>query len=806
MPKTNSLLTSKLSSHIANLRKQEAAKKVTAQDAIIFWGTAADKDFLPQLKPCVGGATTFLRLETVETLTQVQMYCKQKGITRVISTSISLLERLLKWDKRKKPSLASYAGSYFSIPSLGDPTTHIEIVFIQPLAQLVTIPYGKFLTTRLITKLTSPDKWYKTTEFNWTLLKPERVDSAFDYLSTCFLVSVDIETFKENATIRCISYTGFAYTSDGGIESRSYVLPLDSEYNLAVMRKFNWELKAPKVFQNGKYDNAYLTRYSAPVFNYLYDTANMFHCYYSELPKDLGFLNSFCIREAIYWKDLAETNDLYEYYKYNALDTWGTGNAFLSMILEAPEYAIQNYLLEFPLTFPCHLSEMTGIARDMERLEIANAEAKKQVNALSKKLCTILGVPEFNVKSSPQMKSLLKVLGCGDLKSADEKNLKKARFRHPFNARIINLVLDIRKARTMIENYLQVGESAKEFHRMDGTGNRILYALNPHGTDSSRLASKEHHFWCGTNIQKIPRGPIVKQTLCADPGFYLAEADLEQAESRDTAYISGEEALIQAVEYSPDFHSANASAFFGVPFDAIYDAKIGKVLDKMLRDLAKRVNHGANYNMGWSVLIETMGEENIIRAKQLLGLPRFWSYREVAEYLLAQFHKTYPGIEKVFYAGVVKEVLSTRKLTSMAVHAHLTQEEYARREIEGINAWTRYCFGSPDKNKRHLNSLISHPPQSLNAQTLNKAYMKVFTNIAIHPKHSSNFKLCAQIHDSILFQYRIGHEYLCDMVKDLMEIPVTIRGYDKKVRTFTVPSSVKAGKNGQIAVYWSETE
>lgn len=796
---------SSLSSHIAKLKETESKGIAKADNALVFWGTAADKNYLPYLKPCVGSATTFVRLEKVETLGILQMYCANKKVSRVVSTSVQLLEKLLKWDKRKAPSLSNYAGSYFRIPQLAGIDGEIEIVFIQPLKQLVTVNYGKFMATRIISKLTKPEKWYVATDFSWSLLSPANIENIFEEFKSAFVIAVDIETVRDNAAIRCLSYTAFWYApgTPSGFRSQSVVLDLKDEWSLAWMRKFNWELQAPKIFQNGKYDLAYFARFNAPVYNYLYDTANLFHSWYSELPKDLGFLNSFLIREAVYWKDLAETNDEYEYFRYNALDTWGTGNAFLAMLLEAPEYALNNYVLEFPLVFPCHLSEMTGIARDMGRLQESIAATEAIIAQHSASLDRILGVKNFNVNSPKQMKSLLKVLGCSDLQSADEKNLVKARFRHPFNARIVNHILAVRKARKLISTYLTVG---KEFTRIDGTGHRILYALNPHGTDSSRLASREHHFWCGLQVQNMPRGPVVKRTLKADLGFNLAEADLEQAESRDTAYVSGDKQLIHNVEYSPDFHSANCSAFFGVPFEKIYSVELGKVLDKALRDIAKRVNHGANYNMGPNVLVETMGEENIYQAKVLLNLPRFMCYKQVAEYLLEQFHKTYPGIRNVFYRGVVNEIVTTRKLTSTALHNIASQEAYAREWESGVRSWVRYCFGKPDTNKSDLNSYISHPPQSLNAQTLNKAFLAVFFNIAMHPEHKHNFKLLAQIHDSILFQYRIGHDYLCDMVKDAMEIPVTIKAYDGIVRTFTVPASVKNGKNDTKAIYWSDTE
>lgn len=811
-----------LADHVKRLREAEKNKPIQADDAILFWGDYDDKNYLPYLKSCVGSVTTYVRIEKITTVTQLQMACKAKGVNRVISSSLQLLSLLLKWDKRKAPSLSDYAGSYFRIPSM-DKNNNIEIVFISPLKQLFTVPYGKFMTTRIITKLTNPSKWYVPTPFRgFTLLDAENEKSYFSQFQAAFLISIDIETFKENAAIRCVSYTGFFQSGDTTpFYSISVVLPMDSEYSLAIMRNWNWNLKAPKVFQNGKYDISYFTRYSAPVYNYLYDTAHLFHSWYSELPKDLGFLNTFFIREAVYWKDLAETNDLHEYYRYNALDTWGTGNCFLAMLLEAPSYASSNYLLEFPLVFPCHLCEMTGIARDKDRMGEAATSLKQAIDTEGKILNTILDIPaghSFNSNSPKQMKDLLKILGCSDLPSADEKNLNKAAFRHPLNSRIIGQIIKIRKARKLLSTYLTAG---KEFSRLDNTGNRILYSLNPQGTDSSRLASREHSFWCGLNIQNIPRGPAVKRTLVADPGFLFAEVDLEQAESRDTAYISGEEKLIYNVEESPDFHSANASSFFGVPFDKIFDKELGKVLDKALRDVAKRVNHGANYNMGPYVLVDTMGEAAILRAKNLLGLPRMWTFIEVAEYLLAQFHKTYPGLRAVYYAGLVDEIMKTRLLKSKAMHWSWTCVPrikdlnataislYTEAEDKGeLNAWTRYCFSDPTKSKPALNSYISHPPQSLNAQTLNKGFIAVFKDIAMNPQYSINFKLCAQIHDSILFQYRIGHEYLCDMVRERMEIPVTIRAYDGKIRTFVVPASVKRGtaENNYMAKYWSETE
>jgi len=440
----------------------------------------------------------------------------------------------------------------------------------------------------------------------------------------------------------------------GGLVTRSYVLPVDSVYNLYWMRKFN-DLPVQKIFQNGKYDNAYLLRYNSPVRNWLWDTQHFFHCWYSELPKDLAFLNAFFLRKVVYWKDLAETTDLYEYYKYNAMDTWATANVWTQQLCRAPDWARRNYTLEFPLVFPCLLAEMTGLRRDHDALVRARSTVDSEEEAALSSLRRMLGAPGFNPGSPVQVKNLLKLLGCGDIDSTNEKDLAKVKLRHPLNARIIDKILTIRGLRKLATTYLRTdadGEIQKSTGKLKGGAKefhgRVLYNLNPHGTDTARLASREHHFWCGLQIQNIPRGEPgepshTKTTICADDGFYLGESDLEQAESRDTAYISGDTALIAAVSSSRDFHSHNASAFFGSTYESIYDDATGKTKDKPLRDLSKRTNHGANYNMGSEVMVDTMGLDKVWMAKKLLNLP-YIAASAVAEHLLTKFHLTYPKI------------------------------------------------------------------------------------------------------------------------------------------------------------------
>lgn len=782
---------------VLDIRRPIAAQQ--PPECVLFLGTEDDVKYIAHLKGLLGGVTCRVITQHVEYLTQVLTYCAKHSITSVVSTNTHILKKLIEktgktFAGNKQPALSNYAGSLFT-------ESGIEFVFIDPLKQITTVNHGRFMAQRYISKITQPATWKVYPKFSWTLLDGSNVEQAYEIFKHGFALACDIETFSDPLSIRCIGFTCITIDVHSNIRLDSFVLPIDSMWAVIWMRKF-LQLSVPKIFQNGKYDISYLSRYSAPPTSWMWDTANMMHAWYAELPKDLAFLTGFFIRNSMYWKDLAETSDLQEYYRYNALDTYGTALVFIEWFLTAPDWAKQNYLKKFPVNFPSHLCEMTGVKRNEEIRIAAFKEAEALISVKQKSLETMIATPNFNTNSHIQVKTLLRILGCTDLTgSSDQNTLKKAAFRHPLNARILNLVIEIRKQRKLNSTYLGPD---KEHN------GRILYSIVPHGTDTGRNASREHHFWCGLQIQNIPRGKSVKQTLEADIDFHFGESDLEQAEARDVAYISGDENLISAVSGIRDFHSVNASSFFGIPYESIYSDATKETLNKDLRDTAKRVNHGANYNMGAWVLIDTMGDEAILKAKSLLRVSimkwlrsqyptldvhklefkyNIMGLKAVADYLLMVYEKTYPHVKGRWYNAVIHEVMTTQKLVGAAV--------------DGI-CWTRYCFGNPQKSKQDLNAYVAHHPQSINAMVLDKAFLRVFYDIAIHPTHKKNFKLLAQIHDSIWYMVRDGHEYLHAMVKERMEIPVTVIGSDKKERTFTVPAAVKWGKPGKPARFWSE--
>ncbi len=729
---------------------------------LLFLGTEADKPYLHKLKSPIGiGNSCKLMLTPATTLIEITSYCKKNNITGVICTQANLIAKLTGEDYgNKSPSLDNYAGSFFI-------RDNIEFVFVHPLAHTITVPYGIFLLNRYISKITQPSSWYTSTTFSWEIATPKNIGDLYERFKEATLLAVDIETIRHNLAITCVGYCALFISPTGQFSSHSIVIPLTSEFFLSWVRKFN-NLGGDKILQNGKYDISYLSRFNAPLTNYFWDTATAHHCYYSELPKDLASINAFYVRDARYWKheaDAAVTSE--QYYLYNAKDTHNTLNAMIAWLLKAPAWAKNNYLMEFPLLYPCHVSEMTGLKRDMAKMEQQIDKIQARMDIATERIRKMVATPNFNPMSSKQTLSLLKALGCGDLTSSDETNLNKAMFRHPLNERILGDILEVRGDRKLLSTYF--GEKVKGSEPKEFNG-RILYSLNPHGTDTGRLASTEHHFWCGLQLQNIPRGDEVKCTLVAEDGWYMGEADYAQAESRDTAYITGDTNLIAAVEGVKDFHSVNASAFFGVAYEQIYNDELRKVIDKALRDLAKRTNHGANYCMGAEIMLETMGIRKVLEAQRLLNLPKFYTPVQVTQHLLDTFAKTYPIVAKDYPEWVVATVLATRMLV-------------------GATGWTRYCFKNPKDNKRDKNAYVAHNPQSLNAMTLNKAFLAVFHRVWI--PHHTDFKLYGQIHDSILFGYRKGREDLAYKVKECMEFIVPVKDIKGTTRQLLVPVDLK---------------
>lgn len=702
-----------------------------------------------------------LHVRPFSTIGEVRLFCKINKITHIATTQFNQFKL---FDKTLEGTAASNQGAM-----LVDSASGLRICLLPSLKTLHTANEGRFLLGRWVRKLIGDtDEFpFSAPALDWDIAGAHNHKEFMQAANASLITSIDIETLKEGLIIRSVAYS-FLLPSG---HAKTYVLNIEKAkdnaelmFLISLMRNANLSA-APKVFQNGRYDNSYFLRFNAPIRNYLFDTYHLFHCLYPELDKNLSFISSFCLSNFRYWKDESVTNNL----EYNAKDTHYTLYSFLALVYMANRkgfgYALTNYIdHEFRLVFPCIQCGQEGLIVDIEEKQrLRVIEVGKKESAL-KSLQVLLGEPNFNPGSPKQVVSMQKAVGYAKAEGSDKTAMQEFAEAHPLYENLNKRIIAYRKAAKAISTYYDAELLNGNMH----------YEIDPAGTETFRLASKQSNYWCGSQIQNQPG--YCKSMYVPPAGWLFGCADGAQAESRCTAYISEDKNLINSVETSPDFHCTNASLFFGIPFNELYQIDHydqdgnhfeAKVLRKDIRTVAKRVNHGANYNMGWFVLLQTMGAKEVWKAKSLLGLPNYYGLREVCIELLLSFNKAYPRVKNEYYQNVKDEVARTGRMV-------------------GATGLTRRTFLKPDKSKRALNAAVAHPPQSLSVTMVNKAFFKTW-HWQLFESGKGKIRLKAQIHDEIFFIHRKGYgPEVAAQVGAFMAEPVTVNG-----RTMVIPNEPK---------------
>lgn len=718
------------------------------------------------------------RSPTIRTSADVQLLAQSVKADAVICTDPDTLKLVLESqydyippNTKRGVTLDDYAGSLLTLHQIPNFAPEKEFLVLNPPEQLYTVSSANFVFQRFLSKLITPQKWYPQTKFEWRLYDPlvESLDQLYSLFSSADLLAIDIETKigDPDRRINCVGYAAYFRRTNTTVCA---VIPFTSWEGVCEVRRFNL-LPVPKIFQNGLYDNTYFARFNCLPTNWIFDTQHLFHSWLAELPKRLDFIAAFNVRRIRYWKDDGSTGSLSDYYRYNAMDCWATLNTFLGIMQDAPDWAIRNYVdHEFPIVFPCFHCGLEGSKQDIPRLAVAKAETQGKHLSQLNRLRKIVGDSNFNPGSWQQVLKLFRILGL-NLQATGKAEMLKAKASSVFNEIILNLVTDCREHAKLISNYY---DESKIWC------GRIFYTLNPAKTDSGRLNSSESAFWCGYQIQNVTRGESVKQCHVADDGWLLCEIDKKQSEARCVAYLSGETKLIELVESNKDYHGWNAQEFFGVAYEKIIDVLTGKVLDKILRDLSKRTNHGANYNMGADVMLDTMGPKNVLRAKKALRLPIRMRLRDVCAFLLERYSATYPKVKGLYYTSIVKRIVLSGQLVSPL-------------------GWVRKFFGSPAKNKRDLNAAVAHEPQNLSVGIVNREFFNIWFS-SIYGELKGLYRLKAQIHDSIFGQYKATRPDVPALIEEkYMRTTVPIKGADDVVRNMFIPNDISCGKNR-----WSE--
>ena len=694
-----------------------------------------------------------------------------------------------------KATLDLYRGSLlrFSVPA----------IVCNSLSHTQTVEYGTWLLGKDLDKFKTIHKEIADEhKFSFTLLDSfAEMQKAKSILSKCVCLAYDIETktvgevedeeadkFEGGTTfITCASWTGVL--PNGSLHT--YVLPLvdfledhwktDTEYAEAIL--FMQEVNAmdiPKVMHNGFYDCLHSITYHAYPMHWTLDTMALAHSEFSSLPKSLDFVASITLPDYLQWKtdseEASRNKDIQQYWAYNAKDTWNTLRILLHYLKALPPYARKNYSKQFPLVYPALYCAFEGLLIDPVKRNELKTAAKQKLDIALTKLRAMLGDPNFNPASPKQVATYIyDILGAADPRigqkkdaktgkrtrrerGTDEKNLRAIGEQHPILLRITDALLDYRESAKAISTYF-------DFKQLNG---RLLWSLNPFGTDTGRMSCSSSSFWCGTQVQNIPG--YAKDMLIADEGYTLVEFDNSQSEARCTGYLAKEWKLVAALEDpTKDFYMSLGTLFFQIPYEQVTKAFRNAIL--------KKIVHGTNYMMGAATFIENAGHANLLVGAEPLGLkitmdkkPKEGeiTMKEFATRLLDSYHVPFPRVRE-WYKEVATEIATTHRLTSPL-------------------GYTRYFFGDISKNHNMLRGAVAHGPQNLSVSILNIGLMKIWNLI----KESKGLiRLKAQIHDSVFLQIHDSIlEETIPKIKELLSNKVIVNG-----RGLLIPVDYKFGKS-----------
>ena len=248
--------------------------------------------------------------------------------------------------------------------------------------------------------------------------------------------------------------------------------------------------------------------------------------------------------------------------------------------------------VELPLTRVLLDMERAGILLDCYLLGEISAKLQDRIEELEQEVLELAG-EEVNLGSPQQLSVLLfEKLGLPVQRktktgvSTDAKTLEALKGQHP----VIEPILRHRELSKLLSTYLISLPAAVD------VGERLHTTFHQAVTATGRLSSSD------PNLQNIPirtaLGAQIRECFAAAEDHLLVVADYSQIELRIMAYLSGEEALMEAFRRGEDIHARTAAEVFDLPEDEV---------DSIHRGYAKAVNFGIMYGISAFGLSQQLG-------------------------------------------------------------------------------------------------------------------------------------------------------------------------------------------------------
>lgn len=334
-------------------------------------------------------------------------------------------------------------------------------------------------------------------------------------------------------------------------------------------------------------------------------------------------------------------------YIYAARDAWMTYKLYeyQKEFFDKPEnqdvYKLYKEI-EVPLIQVTASMQRTGISIDMDLANKLKTEFSEKLETLKKEVYSEIAKYEdkivnykllhynsklqdpINFNSNDQLAILLyDIIGCVNPnkekpRTVDEKTLKT------FKLPLTEAVLKYRTVNKLLNTYIEAIPAKIE----PATG-RLHASFNQNGADTGRFSSSD------PNLQNIPRDNNIRCMFKASDGMYLIGADYSQQEPRITAYLCGDENMINAYKTGKDLYSTMASLVYHVPYEECKEFRPDGSVNpegKKRRSHVKAIFLGICYGKGVPAIARdlkiTTEEAQNVYDSVMKGFPKFKKWSE----------------------------------------------------------------------------------------------------------------------------------------------------------------------------------
>jgi DNA polymerase I-like protein with 3'-5' exonuclease and polymerase domains len=563
-------------------------------------------------------------------------------------------------------------------------------------------------------------------------------------------VAVDIETSRH--TIISIAFASspvdaFTIAFVGGDGAPSFSPAEEQKLRGAIHAALS---RRRVIGQNWHYDRWYINEcwgFDVPA---AFDTMVAQHVLMPGKPKDLAYLSSLYCEHHIYWKDelkdWKETRVDETLARYNCEDAARTFEVAAAQRAQLAKRALTAQFEErMRFADSCHRMSRRGVPVHIENRLAITTEVEAEIEALQERVNGLAGC-DLNVRSNPTVARVLyEERGLprifhrktGHSTANDEALLALAK-KYVEHAPLCEGIVRLRTLKSLRSGFLSM------LPDLDG---RARTSFNAAGPETYRLSSSENPWGGGTNFQNITAGaPNLRRCFAPDPGYTIAEADLQRADLQVVVWEAGDEDLKAKLRAGADIHTENAKEIFRV---------VTPGRDE--RQKAKQFVHLTNYGGLARTCAITLGI----------------TVRE-AEAAQARWFGLHPAIRRW--------------------HTRVQAELAGRKKVVNAFGFARTWYGRIDHAA--FKEALGWIGQSTVACAITRAQLQ-FERELYEIFTPADVSLLLQVHDSLVFQYRTDIEAtILPEIHEVLLVPIPfadplVIDYDLKTSTVSWGDAVK---------------